>query len=165
MYNNGAEVPLILYRQATKNDAQDLKDIAKRVININYAPFLGIETTTAFIESGMSDKEIDDGLINCTLMTCDGQIIGFVIANKDILHLMIIDVPFQNAGYGSALLAHIEEKLFTSFDCIRLQTFKYNKPAIDFYLKNGWIIIGQEVSEFGMSMVHFEKTLISNRKK
>jgi ribosomal protein S18 acetylase RimI-like enzyme len=149
---------LILIRRATENDAQVLKNIAKQVINKNYAQFLGAEITTAFIESGESDREIDDGLTNCTLMTSDELIIGFAITNKDVLHLMMIDVPFQNMGHGQALLAHIEGKLFTSFNCIYLQTFRDNKPAISFYLKNGWKITGQEeVSELGVSMIHFEK--------
>ena len=149
---------LILYRQATKNDAQHLKDIARRVINTNYVPFLGTDLTTTFIESGMSDQEIDEGLANCTLMICNGQIIGFAITNKDILHVIMIDVPFQSAGHGSALLAHVEEKLFLHYKCIYLQSFKDNVLATQFYLTKGWILINEEeVPELGKIMFQFEK--------
>jgi RimJ/RimL family protein N-acetyltransferase len=152
------DMSLVLYRQATKNDAENLKDIAKRIINTNYVPFLGTDLTATFIESGMSDQEIDEGLTNCTLMVYNGQIIGFVITNKDILHLIMIDVPFQNVGYGSALLAHIEEKLFLNYKCIYLQSFKDNEPSTQFYLKNGWILISEEeVPELGKIMSQFEK--------
>jgi len=99
---------MINYRQAVKGDAPRLKEIAKRVISTNYLPFLGVENIATFIESGMSDKEIDDGLNDCTLLTLDGQIIGFTITYGNVLHLMMIDTPFQRAGYGSALLSHIE---------------------------------------------------------
>ena len=150
---------MIYYRKATISDAQILKDIAKRVISTNYTSFLGIEVTTDFIESGMSDKEIDDGLTNCVLMIVNGQIIGFVITNGDVLHLIMIDVPVQNAGYGSALLAHIEEELFSQFNKIQLQTFQENVLAIQFYLKNGWRITGQEIApELDKIMLQFEKT-------
>jgi len=149
---------MILYRSATKNDAQYLKDLARRIINTNYAPFLGTDLTAPFIESGMSDHEIDDGLNNCTLMTCIEQIFGFAITNNDILHLIMIDLPFQNAGHGSALLAHIEEKLFLNLKCIFLQSFKENDVATQFYLKNGWILVSEEeVPEFGKIMSQFEK--------
>jgi ribosomal protein S18 acetylase RimI-like enzyme len=152
------DMSLILYRQATENDAQDLKDIAKRIINTNYVPFLGTDLTATFIESGMSDQEIDEGLTNCTLMMYNGQIIGFVITNKDILHLIMIDVPFQNAGHGSILLAYIEAELFLNYKCIYLQSFKDNELATQFYLKNGWILVSEEeVPELGKIMSQFEK--------
>ncbi len=149
---------MVHYRQATKADAQSLKDIARRIISTNYVSFLGIDATTAFIESGMSDKEIDAGLDNCTIMICDGKTIGFAITNEDVLHLIMIDVPFQNAGYGSALLAQIEENLFSKFNCIHLQTFQENVSTVQFYLKNEWIIISQEeVPEMDKIMLQFEK--------
>ncbi len=149
---------LIHYRQATKDDAQSLKDIAKRVISTNYVSFLGIDATAAFIENGMSDKEIDDGLNNCTLMICNGKTIGFAITNEAVLHLIMIDVSFQNAGYGSALLAQIETRLFSNFNCIHLQTFQENVSAVQFYLKNEWIIISQEkIPEIDKTMLQFKK--------
>jgi len=151
------------YRQATDNDVQDLKNIARRVINTNYAPFLGGEAVTAFIESGMSDKEIDDGLNDCTLMIRDKRTIGFAVTKEDLLHLMMIDVPFQNAGYGTALLAHIEEMLFAKYHCIRLQTFKDNVPTVHFYLKEEWMPIREEeMPELGKTMLRFEKKRIAD---
>jgi GNAT superfamily N-acetyltransferase len=151
-------VIMVIFKQATKEDAQNLKDIAKRVIYTSYTPFLGLNATNSFIESGQSDKEIDDGLFNCTLAIYNEVIIGFVIVNREVLHLMMIDVPFQNTGYGSALLRHTEERLFSDHDCLRLQTFQANSVAIGFYLKNGWQITGQEeIAELGAFMLYFEK--------
>jgi GNAT superfamily N-acetyltransferase len=156
-------MPLVHYRQATKDDAQYLKKIAKRVIKANYISFLGIDATTNFIESGMSDKEIDDGLDSCTLIICDGRTIGFAITNGAILHLIMIDVPFQNSGYGSRLLAYIEEKLFSNFDRIHLRTFQENTFTVEFYLKYGWKIFSQEiVPELNKTMLHFEKIRCAN---
>ncbi len=135
---------MVYFRQAAENDLQNLKDIAKRVVFKNYVPFLGVDAATAFMEGGMSDKEIDDGFDNCMLMIYDERTIGFVITNDEVLHLVMIDVPFQNRGYGSLLLAKIEEKLFSAFNKIHLQTFQGNVSAVQFYLKNGWLITGLE---------------------
>jgi GNAT superfamily N-acetyltransferase len=151
-------MPLILFRQATMDDAPNLKQIAKRFIAENYTPFLGAAATTAFIESGMADKEIDDGLNNCTLMVSDGRTIGFAIANGNVLHLLMIDVSFQRMGNGSALLSHMEEKLFTGHRLIRLQTFRDNTPAARFYLNRGWARIDQATASAPeKDMLRFEK--------
>jgi len=47
------------------DDTHSLKDIAKRVIRLNYIPFLGADVVRDFIESGQADKEIDDGIHDC----------------------------------------------------------------------------------------------------
>ncbi len=149
---------LIQYRPATLDDAQSLKDIARRVIKTNYVSFLDVDATTAFIESGMSDNEIDTGLAHCTLLIRDGQTIGFAITNDAVLHLIMMDPPFQNAGYGSGLLAHVENALFARFDRIRLQTFQENALTVQFYLKHRWSICHQErVPDLDKTMLHFEK--------
>jgi RimJ/RimL family protein N-acetyltransferase len=55
----------------------------------------------------------------------------------------------------------MEEKLFTNLNRIRLQTFQDNKPAVNFYLKNGWVLVGQEkVPELGVIMLQFEKRAV-----
>ncbi len=149
---------MIQYRPATVDDAQSVKDIARRVIKTNYVSFLGADATTAFIESGMSDNEIDTGLDHCTLLIRDEQIIGFAITNAAVLHLIMMDPPFQNAGYGSKLLAHVENALFDRFDRIQLQTFQENALTVQFYLKHGWSICHQEeVPELNKTMLHFVK--------
>jgi GNAT superfamily N-acetyltransferase len=112
----------------------------------------------SFLHSGMADKEIDDGIQNCVILCCEKKIIGFAIANADLLHLLMVDVPYQNSGYGSALLRYIEDKLFAEFDSIHLRTFKENNPAVFFYMKNGWSITdNEEVPTIGKAMLKFEK--------
>lgn len=151
-------MPLLYYRQATKTDAPALKEIAQRVIRTNYVSFLGIDATTAFIESGMSDQEIEAGLDHCTLVVLEEQILGFAITHEEVLHVIMIDVPFQHAGYGAALLSHIEAKLFSHYNSIRLQTFEGNALSVQFYEKQGWVIRQrEEVPEWNQTMLQFEK--------
>jgi GNAT superfamily N-acetyltransferase len=149
---------LIQYRQATKNDVQTLCDVAHRVIRHNYTLFLGADRITGFIESGMADKEILDNLLTCTVIIQDKQVVGFAITTDDFLHLIMIDVPFQNASYGSQLLRHTENELFAQYDLIRVRTFEENKPTLQFYLKNGWTVAGnEEIADIGLNMTLLHK--------
>jgi len=149
----------VRFRPATGSDVRAMKDIAKRVINANYAAFLGADSAAAFIDSGSPDREIDDGLASCTLMIHDERIIGFAVTDYDLLHLMMVDVPFQGSGYGSALLEHVEGTLFESFKRIRLQTFKNNTPAVNLYLKKGWMTYHEDFTESGLVMLSLQKTI------
>lgn len=135
--------------------------IASRVIRHNYVPFLGAEAANAFIEGGMSDKEIDGGLGDSTVILSGGNVIGFAMTKGDLMHLLMIDVPFQSKGFGSQLLSHTETKLFRKFATIRLQTFQANTDAVRFYLRKGWCVTGEEfIKETGQTMLFFEKTTI-----
>ncbi len=147
------------FRPARAGDAQTVKEIARRVIERNYTPFLGAEAVRGFIDSGLSDQEIDDGLAHCTLMVCGERIVGFSITKGSLLHLIMVDTACQNRGYGSKLLAHIESSLFGQYETIHLQTFRENAQAVRFYLKNGWKITKETpVPEMGKTMLSFEKT-------
>ncbi len=151
--------PEYSFRSAKPDDVQAIKNVARQVITSNYTPFLGAEAVRGFIESGLSDKEIDDGMEQCTLMICNNEIVGFSITNDSLLHLIMIDTTCQNKGLGSRLLANIENSLFDKYDTIRLQTFKENTPAVRFYLKNGWKVVAENaVPEMGKMMLLFEKT-------
>lgn len=148
----------MLFRKASSNDVPALNQIANNVICHNYTPFLGKDATTNFIESGLSAKEIDDGLEHCTLLEKDGKIIAFAIVNEDLLHLIMVDVPFQNIGYGEALLSHLEFEMFRKYARIRLQTFRNNHAATQFYLKHGWRTDSQATwPDMDDDMIQFEK--------
>jgi ribosomal protein S18 acetylase RimI-like enzyme len=139
------------------DDVDTLKGIAKRVIRLNYTPFLGANAVHDFIESGQADKEIDDGIHNCTMLTSDGVTLGFAITKESLLHLIMIDTGFQHSGYGSKLLHHVENMLFARYDCISLNSFKANTVANQFYLKSGWLVAkGDEGCEDDI-MTKFEK--------
>lgn len=145
------------FRNASGNDTPALKVISRRVITTNYTSFLG-DAATVFVESGAADAEIDKGLGNCTVMLIANTIIGFAIIDADLLHLIMVDVPYQGRGYGKLLLAHIEKSLFDNFDSIRLQSFKENSNTVQFYLKTGWKVTAEQyVPDMEKTMLFFEK--------
>lgn len=147
------------YKKATPSDAPTLKEISTRVIRKNYTSFLGAEMVDEFITSGLADKEIDDGIQACMLMFDDAALIGFAITSGDLLHLLMVDVPYQNRGYGRMLLQETENRLFETYDEIHLQTFEENSCAVQFYLKNGWRVTGSEVVPgMAKTMLYFSKS-------
>ncbi len=149
----------LYFQKAALRDAERIKELARRVILHNYVPFLGAEAVDAFISSGMADKEIDDGLDRCSVLFLNEALLGFVITKDDLLHLIMLDVPFQGRGYGGRLLALAESELFGRHRTIRLQTFKENADAVRFYLKNGWRTAGEQfIEEMNLTMLSFEKT-------
>lgn len=140
-------------------DASELSQaqrIAERVILHNYAPFLGAEAALQFIESGQSNQEIIDGAEHCFVAKEGGRLVGFAIFIDDLLHLLMVDVPYQRKGYGAMLLAHVEEALFRTHATIRLQSFEENEPALRFYRKNGWRVSGKKSDE-GIPLLLMEK--------
>jgi len=149
----------ILIRKARSTDLPIMQQIASRTIDKCYRSFLGDEGVDWFINSGESDKELQRHIDNCDVLTQDNTIVAFTIYLEDLIHLMMVDVSLHREGIGSRFLAHSERKLFKSgFSTIRLETFKGNHQAINFYQKNGWSITGKrEDKEHGFIRVFFEK--------
>lgn len=48
-------------------------------------------------------------------MQQDDVIVGFAIVMDDLLHLIMVDVPYQRMGYGAALLAYVEREMFMRY--------------------------------------------------
>ncbi len=132
------------YDKANSCDLPFLKEIAKRVIRNNYTPFLGREITDSFIDSGASDNEIEVNIANCIIMKLSGIPIGFGILLENKIHLIMIDVQYQNQSHGTTFLSYLETQLFKKYQNIELQTFANNRIAKHFYLKNNWAILREE---------------------
>lgn len=148
------------FRLAVTEDLPILKGIARDVIESCYSSFLSLEAIRAYIDSGQSDREIENGAGDCVLMLdVEERILGFAITQESTLHLLMIVSERQNRGYGSKLLRHVEDKLFDRYETICLQSFKRNCSANRFYEKNGWTVVREEyISEMGLEMLFFEKT-------
>ena len=147
-------------RKAEGDDLPRLQDIARRTIDQSYRSFLGNEGVDWFIDSGESDREIREHIGDCDVLLKGEDIVAFAVYFEDLIHLMMVDVPFHRTGIGSRLLAHCENQLLGRGNTtIRLETFEGNHQAINFYLKNGWSVTRkQENKEHGFVRVLFEKS-------
>lgn len=62
----------------------------------------------------------------------------------DYLAALYIDVKYQKKGYGKRLLDYVKLK----HDQIHLKVYKKNETAVNFYLRNGFMIKKETVDEF-----------------
>ncbi len=149
----------IQFRRAQPGDLAIMKDIAKRTIDRSYRSFLGDEGVDSFIKSGESDRELQEHIEHCDVALKEDTIVGFSIYFSDLIHLMMVDVRLHRTGIGSLLLAQTESQLFArGHKTIRLETFEGNHQAINFYVKNGWIVTTKSKDEaYGFIRVYFEK--------
>lgn len=75
--------------------------------------------------------------------TLDGQLLGFIAINQDLIEQLYVRVSKQRHGIGSALLAHAKR---LSPSHLRLYTFQKNQPARAFYEQHGFHAV-----KFGVS--------------
>ncbi len=155
----GTSMSDLQFRKAQPGDLSIMQDVARRTIDRCYRSFLGNEGVDSFINCGESDREIQKHIESCDVATREDEIVGFAIYFDDLIHLMMVDVCLHRLGIGSLLLAHTESQLFgRGHKTIRLETFEGNHQAINFYVKNGWIVTTKSKDEaYGFVRVYFEK--------
>ena len=148
-------------RQAKHADLTTLQTLAKETINKCYRSFLGDEGVDWFINGGGSDKEIIEHLASIVVLEVDGVIAGYCAAEEGFIHILMISPMLQGTGLGSYLLAKVEAMQFADgYEHLRLETFKGNQQALNFYQKQGWSISNEEQDEsFGFSKVQLRKVL------
>ena len=151
---------MIKIRKAKIEDLESIQAVARDTIDKCYRSFLGDEGVDHFINSGESDKEVKTHLSNCTVLEVDDQIKGYCVAFDDFIHILMISPRLQRGGLGSRLLLHLERELLDSGqNKLRLETFKNNEQAINFYQKNRWLIEREERDEsFGFTRVYLVKS-------
>jgi ribosomal protein S18 acetylase RimI-like enzyme len=81
----------------------------------------------------------------------DSDVIGFISfyandKNTKIAYInqIAIDTTYQNKGIGNALLNKcMEVSINSGMTKIKLEVYNHNKAAIQFYIKNGFVICGK----------------------
>ncbi|MCM3739431.1 N-acetyltransferase [Oceanobacillus luteolus] len=71
------------------------------------------------------------------------EINGFISMVDDYLAALFIDVKHQGEGYGKRLLNFIKDRRKN----IQLKVYKKNRNAVDFYLRNGFVIKEELIDE------------------
>lgn len=71
------------------------------------------------------------------------DVVGFVSMMDNYLAALFIDVNYQGSGYGKGLLDFIKRQRKN----IQLKVYKRNNKAVDFYLKNGFVIKEETLDE------------------
>ncbi len=151
----------VALRPARVGDLPSLHALAREVIKVRYAPFLGQEMVDSYIHSGAADDEITKHLAHLTVAECAGKLVGLVVCFDDLVHLLMARLEHQRSGVGTALLRWSETQIAARGNRIaRLETFAENTQARRFYLKTGWREVGfGEVEGAGVPLVYFKKSL------
>ena len=94
------------------------------------------ENNYEYVKKVLPDSEI-------YVYTNKNKIEGFIGINNNYIEGLFIDTNSQNKGIGTTLLNKVkrEKKRLT------LNVYKKNKKAINFYKKNGFIIIEEKFDE------------------
>jgi len=74
---------------------------------------------------------------------------------------VLVDPDYFRKGLGKSLIKHIE-KVNNKAKKIQVSTALKNKPAVELYLKNGFVKIKEIELEIGLSLISFEKNLMNN---
>lgn len=72
-----------------------------------------------------------------------GRPIGFHLTHGGALHMLFVDTSVQARGAGTVLLADAERR-----GAVRLECFRDNRAAREFYEKRGWVHARDYTREF-----------------
>ncbi len=73
----------------------------------------------------------------------NSQLAGFAGMQGNYLAGLFVDTDMRSLGIGAQLLDYIKDRQ----ERFSLRVFKENKGAVDFYLREGLIIVSEEVNE------------------
>lgn len=150
----------LTFVSAQQHHKDTLKDISRRVIRNCYTVFLGDALVDGFLSSGAADAEIDEGFSSCTVAIAEEEIVGFFIVKDLLLHLIMVDIPYQRSGYGMQIMHYAEQQIAAQYDEIKLQSFVQNTAAQAFYLKCGYAVQSEFMdADIGQRMAIFQKNL------
>lgn len=149
----------IRFRKGTIADMEALAALSRKNISEIYPSFLGEDAVESYLQSGAVERYLAENVTRCVVLVGDGTVIGYSVSNQDLIDLMMIDAEFHRLGLGTALLRYTEDILFQTHELLKLESFKSNARANEFYQKNGW----KEVRTFtdeqsGTEKIEFQKS-------
>ena len=89
-------------------------------------------------------KNIYIPMANTFLYEDEEKIKGFIsIINNEFIGALFVDVDYQGIGIGKALINYIMDK----YKKLNLAVYRDNKKSVEFYLKNGFTIIKEQLND------------------
>jgi ribosomal protein S18 acetylase RimI-like enzyme len=145
-------------RASAAPDTDALNELLRRTIRASYSPFLGVEAVEAYIGSGAVETFTAETVERGSVVTLGDKIAGYGVETGNQVDLLVIDERFHRLGLGTAMLAHLERRLFENFDLLSLESFRDNDAANAFYLGKGWRKIREyREPDYGVEMVELQK--------
>ncbi len=146
-------------RQATPNDEKQILKIARDVTDKFTRTYLGDEAVDWYINSGSCDNDMKNDIPNMLLLTEEETIVGMMIWHSDLMHFLMIDIPYHGTGAASYFCKEIIPLKLQEYGEIHLECFDKNERGNAFYIKDGWIEYDRIPDEMtGGNRILYKKT-------
>jgi ribosomal protein S18 acetylase RimI-like enzyme len=148
-------------KPAEVEDLPKIAELAGKIWRASYPGIISAEQIEFMLEWMYNLKtlltELESGICFDQLFV-DDTLIGFASYGSEAgemkLHKLYIDPERQGQGFGSQLLAHVEQRVASlGFQMLVLGVNKRNSRAITAYQKNGFRIRAAVVNEIGNGFV------------
>ncbi len=141
-----------MIRKFNSKDIDEVMQIWKRE-NINAHNFISKdywENNYNYVKQILPSAEI-------YVYICNEKIVGFIGVNNNYIEGIFVDTDNQHKGIGKALLDKIKENK----NSLTLSVYEKNTNATNFYKKNKFVIIEENVDE---KTNEIEYTMVWNNK-
>ncbi len=125
-------------RKAELNDKEEILRIARDVTDKFSRKYLGDEAVDWYINSGSCDNDMINDIPNMNLLIKDDTIIGMMIWHEELMHFLMIDIPFHGTGAAQCFCEQIIPKKLEQYGLVKLECFDANERGNAFYIKSGW---------------------------
>jgi ribosomal protein S18 acetylase RimI-like enzyme len=126
-------------RQACEGDIPALQSILRRSWLVTWAPELAFETVQRFSATDPAGSYAQDKWREFVVAEESGKILGMFHIEADHLHAIHLDPKCRRQRIGSLLMDEVERRIGMNYHDARLEVRAFNKGAIAFYLKRGWV--------------------------
>jgi len=132
----------ITLRQATEDDIVSIIRLSKATIKKAYGNFIPIDAIQPWLaEGGESDKYIINSIPRMQVAVAEGQVVGCVVIEDNLIDAMVVDVTYWGKNVGSTLLEWAEGRLMDAgHEKAQLECFEPNIRAVEFYKTKGYRI-------------------------
>ncbi len=148
-----------IIRKANNNDETEILKIARDVTDKFARKYLGDEAVDWYINSGSCDNDMKNDIDNMILITENDKIIGMMIWHNELMHMLMIDIPYHGKGVAKYFCDKIVPEKLAQFNEVKLECFDKNERGNAFYIKDGWVEYDRIPDEMtGGNRILYKKT-------
>jgi GNAT superfamily N-acetyltransferase len=148
----------IRIRPITPADIPALTRFMRDTTMASFAPFLGEEAVSTYLDSGNADRYLEARIDSGWALFDRDVLAGLALTEDMQIGQLMIDHRRHRRGLGTRLLAHVEQQLFATHALLELQSFEANTVANAFYRAQGWQEAERRLdAETGIPMIVFRK--------
>lgn len=128
-----------MLRAAVKSDVPALVHLLRRSWLVTWAPELPFEAVQAFAAHDPAREHAEKTFASFTIAERASEVIGLFHVNGDVVENLHVDPAEWERGIGSLLLKEAERRIATYHPRAYLEVRAFNKRALNFYSRRGWI--------------------------